>query len=106
MKKAQKTPSCLVYIMYIGDYTTQLCGDFNKPLNYKDPYEPASISWKGSGRMFFFVAHFPKNHEISKLVVGRSTQKTTAKKPNLEGSTGMSCWYLVNGCPNPHISRL
>ena len=20
--------------------------------------------------------------------------------------TGMSCWYLVNGCPNPYISRL
>ena len=28
-----------------------------------------------------------KIHEISKLVVGRSTQKTTAKKSKLEGPT-------------------
>ena len=21
-------------------------------------------------------------------------------------ATGMSCWYLVNGCPNPNRSRL
>ena len=28
----EKNPGCLGYIMYIGDYTTQLYGDYSKPL--------------------------------------------------------------------------
>ena len=38
-------------VVYIGDYNTQLCGDFDKP---KDPYETTTISWKL--RPGFFVA--------------------------------------------------
>ena len=38
-------------VVYIGDYNTQLCGDYDKP---KDPYETTSISWKV--RRGFFVA--------------------------------------------------
>ena len=34
----EKTPGCLGYI---GDNTTQVYRDFNKP--YKDPYKPTSI---------------------------------------------------------------
>ena len=37
---------------YIEDYTTQLCGDYNKAWN-KDPYLTTSMSWKISGRVFF-----------------------------------------------------
>ena len=32
-----------LFNVYIGDYTTRLYGDDNKPL-YKDPYETTSIS--------------------------------------------------------------
>ena len=29
------------WLEYIRDFTTQLCGDYNKP--FKDPYKPISI---------------------------------------------------------------
>ncbi len=36
----EKTTGCLGYIV---DYTTQ-SGDYDKPLQYKDPYETTSIN--------------------------------------------------------------
>ena len=58
----EKDPGCLVYI---GDYTTQLYREHNKPLY--DPYEPTSISWKVGGffswlRWFLFL----KTRELGK----------------------------------------
>ncbi len=44
----EENPGCLGYI---GDYTTQLCGHYHKPL-YKDPYQTTRIQWKV--RLFFF----------------------------------------------------
>ena len=40
-------------IGYIGDYTTQLCGDYNKPL-FLDPYEPTTIM-ESKSFFFFFL---------------------------------------------------
>ncbi len=44
----EKNTGCLGHL---GDYTAQLYGDYNKPIN-KDPYEPISIlestPWKTS----------------------------------------------------------
>ena len=39
---------------YIGDYTTQLGADYNKPLHYKDPYIKQPICHENSGRFLFF----------------------------------------------------
>ena len=56
----EKNPGCLGYI---GDYTTQLCGGYNKPL-YKDPWKTTSIMeskasfFRGSYRLLLrHVAH-------------------------------------------------
>ena len=46
----KKNPGCLGCI---GDYTTQLYGDFLIS-QYKDPYKPTSIM---ESRRFFFIAH-------------------------------------------------
>ena len=45
------------YLLYIGDYTTQLYGDYFIN-HYKDPYQTTSIM---ESRMFFFVAQLKKN---------------------------------------------
>ena len=42
------------WLGYIGDYTTQLCGDYDH--NFKDLFQTTSIQWNVSGRAFF-VAH-------------------------------------------------
>ena len=28
----------LFTVLYIGEYTNQICGDYNKPVNHKDPH--------------------------------------------------------------------
>ena len=53
----EKNPGCLGYI---GDYTTQLCRDYNKPL------QGSLLNNQHNGKTeCFFVAHMePKHHPI------------------------------------------
>ena len=47
--------------------------------HYKDPYEPTSISWKVSGRVFFVAQLLPPQPKISELNLGltKKSRKTS-----------------------------
>lgn len=70
----EKTPVCSLGHIQVGNYTSQLCGDYNKPLYYKDTYWISSISWRVSGRVLLGCSFIPisctkKTREARRLVL-------------------------------------
>ncbi len=63
-----KNPGCLVYIGYIGDYTTQLYRDYMGLwwAIIRIPINQPGFQWKVSGRFFFFVAQIHRAKIVSK----------------------------------------
>ena len=72
----ENNPSCLGYI---ADSTTELYGDYNKPLN-KDPVIKLHDFMESKAR-FFFMAHFA-NMCSRLLQIPKKTSSMTWKNPN------------------------
>ena len=69
--------------------------------------EPAHEEPAGS----FWAKRFDRDMTILSQKLSDTLQDAMRKrdsqmKSQFDETTGMSCWYLVTGCPNPYMNRL
>ena len=93
MSNEKRAPGCL---LNIRDYTTQLCGDYNKPSHYndKDPYTKQPGFNGKSGRFFLWLnlSLLPNNPPARKT----KQQKLQKKKHQVDHTKPIAYTEFIN----------